>query len=85
MVAGLLWKYNNYNVNVSVDYHNNTLDLFDVNVTDLCLSNTAGHIDVGGKIMLADSPSVHSALTDAAQRLCSYSNLKKDVSFDLTT
>lgn len=61
------------------------MDLFDVNVTDLCLSNTAGHIDVGGKIIFADSPRVHSALTDAAQRLCSYSSVKKDVNFDFTT
>lgn len=49
-----------------------TFDLFVVNVTDLCLSSTAGQIDVGGRIMLADSPREHSAFTDAAQRLCSY-------------
>lgn len=54
-----------------------TFDLVDVNVTDLCLSNTAGHIDVGGKIILADSPREHSAFTDAAHRLCSYSNVQR--------
>lgn len=41
-------------------------------VTDLCLSNTAGHIDVGGRIKLANFPNVHSAFTEDAQRLCSY-------------
>lgn len=54
-----------------------TFDLFDVNVTDRCRSRTAGHIDVGGRIILADSPSEHSAFTDAAQRLCSYANVRE--------
>lgn len=62
--------------------HEHTFDLVDVNVTDLCLSSTAGHIDVGDKIIFADSPSVHSAFTDAAQRLCSYYKmLENHVSF----
>ena len=47
-----------------------TLFFVDATVTDRCRSNTAGQIEVGGKIKLADSPNVHSAFTDAAHRLC---------------
>lgn len=40
-------------------------------VTERCRSNTAGHIEVGGNMRLENWPSVHSAFTDAAHRLCS--------------
>lgn len=49
-----------------------TLFLIDATVTERCLSSTAGHIDVGGRIKLANFPNEHSVFTDAAQRLCNY-------------
>lgn len=49
---------------------NRTLFFIDATVTDRCLSNTAGHIDVGGRIKLENFPNEHSAFTDAAHRLC---------------
>lgn len=47
-----------------------TLFFMDATVTERCLSNTAGQIDVGGRIRLANWPRLHSALMDAAHRLC---------------
>lgn len=48
------------------------LTLLFFTVTERCRSKTAGHIDVGGNIRLENSPSIHSAFTDAAHRLWSY-------------
>lgn len=49
-----------------------TLFFIDATVTERCRSSTAGHIDVGGRIKLANFPNEHSAFTDAAHRLCNY-------------